>query len=209
MSLRLIEAEADLAEGAAHLARICPVWARVLPGLGPLDLRRRPDGFAAIVNAITSQQLSTSAARTIFARLTQAGLDRPETVLATDDDTLRLCGLSGPKRRYLRAVAEAGIDFDALRGQPDEQVIATLTALPGIGRWTAEMYLIFALGRADVFAPADLALQEAARLMYDLPERPRPKALAAQAEAWAPWRSVAARGLWAYYRDAKGREGVT
>lgn len=209
MSPRLIEADADLAEGAAHLARVCPVWARVLPGLGALELRRRPDGFGAIVSAIVSQQLSVSAASTIHGRLVSAGLDRPETIAAAEDEALRACGLSGPKRRYLRAVAGAGLDFDALRGLPDEQVIATLTALPGIGRWTAEMYLIFALGRADVFAPADLALQEAARLMYGLPERPRPRALAGLAEAWAPWRSVAARGLWAYYREAKGREGVT
>lgn len=209
MSLRLIEAEADLAEGAAHLAAVCPVWARVLPELGPLELRRREDGFGAIVSAIVSQQLSVSAARTIHGRLVQAGLDQPETIAAADDEALRVCGLSGPKRRYLRAVAAAGIDFAALRGAPDEEVIATLTALPGIGRWTAEMYLIFALGRADVLAPDDLALQEAARMMYGLPERPRGKALAELARPWAPWRSVAARGLWAYYRDAKGREGVT
>lgn len=88
-------------------------------------------------------------------------------------------------------------------------MIETLVALPGIGRWTAEIYLMFALGRADAFAPDDLALQEAARLLYGLPERPRGRALAALAEPWRPWRSVAARGLWAYYRLAKGREGTT
>lgn len=209
MSFRLIETDADLAEGAAHLASVCPVWARVLPDLGPLPLRRRADGFGAVMSAIVSQQISTAAAASISARLAAAGLDSPGAIMAAEDAALRACGLSGQKVRYLRALAGAGIDFGALRGMPDEEVSATLTALPGIGRWTAEMYLIFALGRADAFAPDDLALQEAARLMYGLPERPRGKALAELARPWAPWRAVAARGLWAYYRAAKGREGVT
>lgn len=87
-------------------------------------------------------------------------------------------------------------------------MIATLTALPGIGRWTAEIYLLFALGRADSFAPDDLALQESARLLFDLPERPRGRALAGMASAWSPWRGVAARLLWAYYRVEKEREGI-
>jgi DNA-3-methyladenine glycosylase II len=91
----------------------------------------------------------------------------------------------------------------------DDEVIATLVALPGVGVWTAEIYLKFALGRADAFAAGDLALQEAARLMYDLPARPGPAELRRLAAPWAPWRAVAARGLWAYYRLAKSREGVT
>ncbi|SDK67202.1 DNA-3-methyladenine glycosylase family protein [Paracoccus chinensis] len=209
MSLRVIASDADLAEGAAHLASVCPVWAQVLPQLGPLPLRRRADGFGALMSAIVSQQISTAAAASISARLAAAGLDVPGTIMAADDAALRACGLSGQKVRYLRALAEAGIDFDALRLMPDEEVSATLTALPGIGRWTAEMYLIFALGRADTFAPDDLALQEAARLMYGLAERPKGRALAELARPWAPWRAVAARGLWAYYHVAKGREGVT
>ena len=110
--------------------------------------------------------------------------------------------------KVLRAIAAAGLDFDALASMPDEEVIAVLTALPGIGRWTAEIYLMFALGRADAFCPDDLALQEAARMLYGLPERPRGRALAEMAGPWRPWRSVAARGLWAYYRMAKGREGI-
>ena len=209
MSFRLVAAESDLARGAAHLAAVCPVWARVLPDLGPLALRRRADGFGALMGAIVSQQISTAAAASISARLAAAGLDGPKAILAADDAGLRACGLSGQKVRYLRTLAGAGIDFEALRGMPDEEVVATLTALPGIGRWTAEMYLIFALGRADAFAPDDLALQESARLMYALPERPKGRALAELARPWAPWRAVAARGLWAYYHAAKGREGVT
>ena len=102
----------------------------------------------------------------------------------------------------------AGIDFKALRDVPDAEVVRALVAVPGIGVWTAEIYAMFALGRADVFAPGDLALQEAARVLFGLETRPTEKALRAMAEAWSPWRSVAARILWAYYRVAKEREGV-
>lgn len=207
--MRLIDAEADLAEGMAHLAAVCPVWARVLPQIGPIPLRRRPDGFAAILDAVISQQLSVASANAIARKLAAAGLDTPPAILAASDETLRACGLSAPKIRYLRGISAAGLDFDALAALPDDEVIAILTALPGIGRWTAEIYLMFALGRADAFCPDDLALQESARLMYGLPERPKGRALAELARPWQPWRSVAARGLWAYYRLAKGREGVT
>lgn len=207
--MRLIDAEADLAEGMAHLAAACPVWARVLPQIGPIPLRRRPDGFAAILDAVISQQLSVASANAIARKLAAAGLDTPSAILAASDEALRACGLSAPKIRYLRGISAAGLDFDALAALPDDEVIAILTALPGIGRWTAEIYLMFALGRADAFCPDDLALQESARLMYGLPERPKGRALAELARPWQPWRSVAARGLWAYYRLAKGREGVT
>ena len=95
-----------------------------------------------------------------------------------------------------------------MRAAPDEEVVAVLTAVPGIGRWTAEIYAMFALGRADVFAPADLALQEGARLLFGMEARPTEKALRAMAEEWSPWRAVAARLLWAYYHVEKQREGI-
>lgn len=206
--MRLIETEADLAEGAAHLAAVCPVWARVLPELGPLPLRRRSDGFEAIASAVVSQQISTAAAGAIWDRMAAAGLLAPEAIVAADEETLRAAGLSRPKARYLKGIAGAGLDWQGLRALPDDQAIAALIALPGIGVWTAEIYLKFALGRADVLAAGDLALQEAARIMYRLAERPGPAALREMARPWQPWRAVAARGLWAYYRLAKGREGI-
>jgi DNA-3-methyladenine glycosylase II len=206
---RLILTQADIDEGAAHLTAVCPVWARVLPQLGPLPLRRQPDGFAAMAQAIVGQQVSVAAAAAIWGRLQAAGLDREEALREADDDSLRAAGLSRPKARYLRGIAAAGLDWQGLRDLPDDEAMARLVALPGIGVWTAEIYLKFALGRRDVFAAGDLALQEAARGMYGLSERPGPKALRALAEPWAPWRAVAARGLWAYYRWAKGREGIS
>ena len=206
--MRLIRTEADLAEGAAHLARVCPIWARVLPQIGPLPLRRREDGFEAIAGAIVAQQISVAAAASIWDRMVAADLITASAIAAASDDDLRAAGLSRPKARYLKAIAAAGLDWNGLRDLPDDQAIATLVALPGIGVWTAEIYLKFALGRPDVFAAGDLALQESARIMYGLDTRPGPAALRDLAEPWRPWRAVAARGLWAYYRLAKGREGI-
>ena len=208
MTGRIIETLADVEEGAAHLAAVCPQMARAHAMTAPLPLRRRPDGFAQLLNAIVSQQVSVASAQAIWGRVEAAGLAEPAAVAAASDAELRAPGLSRQKIRYARALAEAGIDYAALRRAPDAQVIATLTQVPGIGRWTAEIYAMFSLGRADVFAPGDLALQEAARLLYDLPERPRERALRDMAQPWAPWRSVAARILWAYYRVAKEREGI-
>lgn len=205
---RVIETEADLAEGMAHLAAVCPVWARMVPVLGPLPLRRRPDGFAAIAQAIVGQQISVAAAAAIWARMEAAGLATPEAIGAADEDALRAAGLSRPKARYLRGIAAARLDWAGLRALPDDEAVAALVALPGVGAWTAEIYLKFALGRADVFAAGDLALQEGARLMFGLDARPGPAALRQMAEPWRPWRAVAARGLWAYYRIAKDREGI-
>jgi DNA-3-methyladenine glycosylase II len=123
------------------------------------------------------------------------------------DEALRAAGLSRQKARYGRALAGSAADFDALAQLPDAEVITTLTQVPGIGAWTAEIYAIFALGRADVFAPGDLALQEAARDLFGLADRPGERAFRAMAEAWSPWRAVAARALWSYYRVMKNREG--
>jgi DNA-3-methyladenine glycosylase II len=160
------------------------------------------------LNAIVSQQVSTTSAAAIWSRIAEAGLDTETAVRAASEDDLRAVGLSRPKMRYARALADAGIDYVALRNMPTDAVVRELTAVPGIGVWTAEIYAKFALGHADVFAAGDLALQEAARGLFDLPERPSEKAMRHMAEACSPWRSVAARALWAYYRLDKGREGV-
>ncbi|KIC48593.1 DNA-3-methyladenine glycosylase [Tateyamaria sp. ANG-S1] len=206
---RIISADADVAEGAAWLAARDPALAKALDVAGPLPLRRRPDGFAALLNAIIGQQVSTASANAIWGRLEADGMTQPVTVIAAGEDGLRAAGLSRQKITYAIALAEAGIDYEALRAVPDAEVIATLTAVKGIGVWTAEVYAMFALGRADVFAPGDLALQEAARMIFDLSERPKEKALRQMAEDWSPWRAVAARLFFTYYRVAKGREGIT
>ena len=205
---RIIQTEQCVTEGAAWLAARDARMAQALAVCGPLPLRRQADGFAALLSAIVSQQGSVASGNAIWARLQAAGLTEAAVMAQASDETLRSVGLSRQKARYGLALAQAGIEFDALRHLPDDQVIATLVAVPGIGAWTAEIYAMFALGRADVFAPGDLALQEAARLLYGLEARPTEKAFRAMAEAWSPWRSVAARVLWAYYRVAKEREGI-
>lgn len=206
--LRIIGTQADLEEGTAYLASVSPVWARVLPEITPLPLRRRDDGFEAIASAIVSQQISVAAAGAIWQRMKTAGLITAKGIMSAGDDDLKAAGLSRAKQRYLRGIAKTGVNWNELRGLPDDDVMAALVALPGIGVWTAEIYLKFALGRADVIAAGDLALQESARIMFELPERPGPAELRRLAEPWRPWRSVAARGLWAYYRLIKGREGI-
>ncbi|MEO0820401.1 MAG: DNA-3-methyladenine glycosylase 2 family protein [Pseudomonadota bacterium] len=208
MTARIIETEADIAEGAAWLAGREPAFAAVIPRLGPIPLRRRPAGFEAMLRAICGQQLSVASANAVWLRLEEACATSADGVAALDDAGLRACGLSRQKIAYARALAEAGIDFDALAAMPEEEAVARLTGVKGIGTWTAEVYLMFAVGRADVFAPGDLALQEGARLLFGLPERPKEKALRARAADWSPWRAVAARILWAYYAEAKSREGV-
>ncbi len=205
---RIILGPDCVAEGAEWLATNDPVMRDILSQTGPLPLRRSADGFAALLDAIVGQQVSTASARAIWARLEGAGLTDSALVADTDEETLRALGLSRQKARYARALALSGIDYSALRLAPDAQVLATLTAVTGIGPWTAEIYAMFALGRADVFPSGDLALQEAARLAYALPERPQARAMAAMAAAWSPWRAVAARALWSYYRVAKLREGI-
>jgi DNA-3-methyladenine glycosylase II len=209
MTGRIIQTEADILEGCDWLVRAEPRFGHALALAGTPPLRRREGGFAALLRSICAQQLSVAAADSVWTRLRAAGADDPAVLLRLPEESLRACGLSRPKARYARAVAEAGIDYAALATLPEDEAIAALTAVKGIGVWTAEIYLMFSIGRADVFAPGDLALQEAARLLFDLPERPAEKLFRAQALAWSPWRGVAARLLWAYYRVAKQREGIS
>lgn len=208
MDERIITGPECVAEGAAWLAALDPRFAHALELTQPLPLRLKPEGFAELLSAIVSQQVSVASANAIWGRMVDAGLTTPKAVEAATDEDLRAVGLSMQKMRYSRALAAAGIDFDALRSAPTDEVMKTLTAVTGIGVWTAEIYAMFSLGRADVFAHGDLALQESAKVLFDLPERPKEKAMREIAAAWSPWRSVAARLLWAYYRVAKEREGI-
>jgi DNA-3-methyladenine glycosylase II len=203
-----ITCQADVDEGAAWLAAQDPRLAQAVVACGPLPLRLRDDAFAQLFSAIVSQQVSTASAAAIWDRLESAGLVSESAVAGASADDLRALGLSRQKIRYAHALAGAGIDYEGLRRAPDAQVIETLTQVTGIGVWTAEIYAMFSLGRRDVFAPGDLALQESARIIFDLPARPTEAALRKMSAAWSPWRAVAARLFFAYYRVAKGREGT-
>ena len=195
--------------GILELVDQCEFMARAYAEAGAPLPRRRPDGFPAIVASIIGQQVSAHAGAAIQ-RKVEAGLGgiTAEAVLARDDDELRSFGRSRPKIKYIRGVAEAvaagELDFEALRDAPDEAVLETLTRLKGIGQWTAEIYLMFALGRPDVMPSGDLALAEAAARLMRLEARPKPKELAGIAERWRPYRSTAALMLWYYYRFTGG-----
>lgn len=205
---RIITSAACVAEGAAWLAAREPRFADALARTGPLPLRLRGDGFRALLDAIVSQQISVAAASGIWERLRAAGACSKAGIRRLSDAELRACGLSRQKIRYARALAAQPIRYKALRTAPSHAVIAELTQVTGIGVWTAEIYAMFSLGRADVFAPGDLALQESARMLFALEARPTERVLRKMAELWSPWRAVAARLLWAYYHVEKQRQGI-
>lgn len=205
---RVITSDACVAEGATWLAARCPRMAAAYEATAPLPLRLKPQGFGELLSAIISQQVSVASARAITARIEEAGLMERARMARASEDDLRACGLSRQKIRYAHALARSEVAFDALPGLETPEVIRELTQITGIGVWTAEIYAKFSLGRADVFAAGDLALQEGARMLYGLDARPTEKQLRQQAEDWRPWRSVAARILWAYYAQQKSREGI-
>jgi len=208
-----IHTEADLDHAIARLIDADPRFGPVLARAGRPPLRRRADGFAGLASIVVSQQLSTASAKAIWERLNQAfdPLDHTAVLRARSAKLARV-GLSTPKIRALKAIAKAidrgDLDLPALVDKPAEEAHAALTAVHGIGPWTADIYLLFCLGHADAWPAGDLALQEAARIAFALDARPTAKAMVPLAEPWRPWRGVAARLLWAYYRAAKGREAA-
>jgi DNA-3-methyladenine glycosylase II len=208
----IIDSEATLETGIAALAAADPVMARIAASVERPRLRRTDPGFHGLVAIIVSQQLSTASADAIFGRLTgRYPAVEPADILSASDEDLRAVGLSGPKIRTLRHAAAAALDLDlaGLAALGADEAHAKLIAIKGIGPWTADSYLLACLGHADAFPAGDLALQEAARLAVGLAERPNVKDLEAMAERWRPWRAVAARLLWSYYRAVKqGRGGA-
>jgi DNA-3-methyladenine glycosylase II len=211
--VRIITDEADIDEGLAALARLDPALGPIIAAAGPVPLRRAAGGWSGLAHVIIGQQVSVASAQAIWRRVMARfpGLDAKAVAAASELD-LRGCGLSGPKIRALRAAALAALagrlDLEAAIGAPDQDVRAMLMAVPGVGPWTADIYLIIHMGRPDVFAPGDLALQEATRVGLALPARPDARAMAALAARWSPWRAVAARLLWAYYARLRQREGT-
>lgn len=205
---RIIKFPIDLKQGAAWLAKTEPRFAKVLTQTGPLPLRLKPQGFKGLLDIIISQQVSVASADAIRVRMAAAHLNSEADIIAAGEEGLRLVGFSRPKIRYALILAHEDLDYNALRLMTDADAIRRLTAITGIGPWTAQIYVMFCMGRADVFPPGDLALQVAAQHVFELDARPKPDELALMAENWSPWRSVAARALFAYYRVLKNREGL-
>jgi len=200
---RSIRTRAALRAGIAELCAIEPVFARLHDAVGEPPLRLAPPGLATTLRVITEQSISLKAAAAIWARLEQA-FDPHDgaSVLAVPPERLRELGLTMAKARAfhgLAAAAETGL-FGELSRLDDAEARRLLVALPGIGPWTAEIYLLSCLGRADAWPAGDVALQTAAGRAFGLDPRPSERALMAMGEPWRPWRSVAARLLWSYYR---------
>lgn len=208
----LVESDADLARAITALARKCEVMRKMKKAAGVPALRRNPPGFLGLCRIVVFQQVSTASGNAIWSRV-QAGIQpfTAQRLLALSDEEMRALGLSRPKVRTMRAVAEAVaggiIDLEDLAPHPDAHIREQLVALHGIGPWTADIFLMFNLGRADAFASGDLALQESARIAFGLDARPNAQALEELAERWRPWRGPAALMLWNYYRVAKETKG--
>ena len=208
----LLETDEVLKRGLDALTRADPVMRGLAArGIVPV-LRKRPPGFEGLAWIIVGQQVSTASAAAIWGRLRQI-LEpaTPDAFLRLSDEDLRAAGLSAGKARTIRAAAreivEGRLPLDRLHELPADEAHGLLTGVKGIGPWTADIYLLFCLGHPDAFPSGDLAVQEAARLAYGLDVRPDARTLTALAERWRPWRGVAAKVLWAYYRAAKAWEG--
>lgn len=202
--MRRIGSDADIQEGLEALTNACPHLARVHALTGNPPLRRRPKGFEGLSRVIVGQQLSIASADAIWGRVrARVQPFDAATLVEVPESDLRKAGLSRVKVATLREVAAAieggRLRLNALTRAPEAVIHAELTALKGIGPWTADIYIMFSLARADAWSPGDLALQHAVKDALLLAERPSLVQMNEVAEAWRPWRGVAARLLWSYY----------
>ncbi len=192
------------AEAVLHLNTADPVFGSLIARVGPCLIRPkvRKDRFPTLVRAIIGQQISSKAAASIDAKLRDltGQAHAPDSLIELGEPGLRSVGLSGVKARYVLNLAEAVrtkvVPLDVIHQWDDDAIIACLTTIKGVGVWTAEMFLIFALGRPDVFPVGDLGVRAALRDRYELPDLPKPEAARALGDAWRPFRSVASWYLW-------------
>jgi len=205
MTLVQVEIEGKtLAAALRALSRQDPDLARAYKEVGAPPPRSRPAGFASLLDIILAQQVSTHSYRAIAARLEAAiGATTPTSILRMEETHFRAVGFSRQKVKYARGLAEAAhggvLDLDLIAAMTDDEAVSELVKHNGVGRWTAEIYLMFCLGRPDIMPAGDLALREAAGLVKRKRKRPDEAALRRMGQAWRPWRSVAARLLWHYY----------
>ena len=208
-----IHSDADLVAGMTALVAQDPRLVAVLEKAGMPALRRRPAGFEGLCRIVCGQQLSTASAAAIWGRVA-AAFDpfHHDALRRSRAERLMRLGLSRPKIKTLKAIstaiAKGQIDLEAVGRMEAHQAHAALTALHGIGPWSADIYLLFCLGNADAWPAGDLALQEAARIAFKLRKRPDAARMVKLAQPWRPWRGVAAHLLWAYYHAVKRREGA-
>ncbi|MCX8999959.1 DNA-3-methyladenine glycosylase [Rhizobiaceae bacterium BDR2-2] len=205
-----IRAQEDIRRGLEALLAADPALVPVADAAGPVPLRLSEPGYAGLAHIVVSQLISRAAAQAIWARMAAEGPVTAASFRGLDDEGMRRFGLSRAKAATLRRVAvevdEGRLDLAALCGLDAADAIGQLTAIPGIGPWTAEIYLMFCAGHPDLFPAGDVALRRAVAHGLGLPEAPEIKALYRFSERWAPLRSVAARLFWAYYARRMGRD---
>ena len=212
MSFIDVFSAATLQQAQSKIAEKDETMARLMATVGAIHFSAREDCFCALARSIVGQQLSVKAAGTIWGRAVQClGEMRPDHVVEAEQEVLRAAGLSINKVAALKALSQSvltgQLDFQAVAGLPDEEAIAVLTQVKGIGRWTAEMFLIFSLGRQDVLAYDDVGLQRSMKWLYGLKTAPTKKVMARYGNRWKPFRSVASLFLWeAINRDLISRE---
>lgn len=212
-SMQQINTEFDIGEQLVALKALDSRLKPIADAAGAIPLRRRSADFEGIAQIVTGQQVSVASAAAIFKRVQACVQPLTSGQLGiVSDGELAAAGLSRPKIRTLRAVAsacEAGLDLQGLAGAPADEAHASLCAIKGIGRWTADIFLLFCAGHPDIFPSGDLALQIAVGKALGLADRPTQKELDEIAALWAPHRAVAARLFWAWYRVQKqGRETI-
>ena len=199
----------ELKDLVSKLVILEPRFNEIIELVGTPVSRDQGYGFEALFKIIVGQQLSTHAANSIWNKLLESNVVHPKALLLSDDYFLRSKGLSRTKIKYAKGLASANIDYSLLKQMNNDEVVETLCEVKGIGRWSAEIYLIFSLKRTDVFAQGDLALQYAVKNFLNLDYRPSEKETREIAFDWRPYRSVAALLLWKYYNYLKVNKGVS
>ncbi len=214
VDMKIIRGLDDISEGLAHLARLDPALSLIIEKAGPLELRIHEPGFAGLAHIVVSQMVSRASANAIWVRILAGtgGAVTAENYLAVPEELRATFGLSRAKATTLeglaQAVADGCIHLDAVSRKEADVALSELVALRGIGPWTAEVYLMFCGGHPDIFPVGDVALRAAVGHALSLEARPDAKWLAARAELWTPWRSVAARLFWGYYANIMRRAMV-
>lgn len=211
--MQIIRNDDDVRQGLEALLRLDPRLAPIAADAGAIPLRLRAPGFEGLAHIIVSQMVSRASAEAIWRRMLPAdGLLTAEGYTLLHSEAWLEFGLSRAKAETLSRIAEAvtsgRLDLSGLCLRPPGEALSELTALKGVGPWTAEVYLMFCGGHADVFPAGDVALQNAVGAALGLAERPEAKALAKLSQVWSPWRSVAARLFWAYYATKMRRDMV-
>ena len=198
-----LKSKKDINEGLGFLSTKDYHLANLIGNKSDFLLPKRNSGFKALLKIIISQQLSTSAANSIWNKFIDSNLTSKTNILGANDHILLCHGLSRQKCIYVKALAHEDINYDELAKKSSEEIVCRLTQIKGIGKWTAQIYCLFSLGKANIFPSGDLALQEAIKIIFGLKERPSEQEVIKISENWNPWKSLAAHLLWDYYNKIK------